>query len=1020
VGTALFARFRSLPWRLALWVMLTTALAMLLVMWQGQARRQDAVAAAQAQSLAATRLALARQQGLIDDTRVFLQALARAPQAQQPDEPACSAYLAQVLALSPQYVNLGLPGVDGTLHCNAVPLARPVYVGDRPYIRRAIESRDFSVSRVQLDRAARVASMNFAYPVLDPLSQQVRALAVAVVSLDGWGRHLAQSELPAGVNAYLVDHEGVIIANHPNHGAEVGLRLSDDRAGQGLRVAPAPGVSQDRDSQGHRVLTVVQPLLAAGRIVVATMVLDLRLDQIEAQADHQMWRDMAVMLAMLLGSGGLAVLSLRRLVVRPLRSLLQATDALAAGQPTTEIEASSATEVADLARRFVAMARTRQQSEQQLRSSQQNLAVALSASATGLWAWDLKTQRIEYSPEWTAQLGYAVDEVAGDFQAWESRLHPDDRSAVVQVVRDFMASDHAQYDNEFRLRHRDGSYRWIMARGRKFYGDDHQPTQLVGSHVDITAHKLTELLLRRFEAIVQSSPDAIISLDLQGRVTSWNPGAQLLYGHGAQDMLGQTLAPLWLAGIDDARERDLLAAVARGDIRKAVELKRRRRDGSLLDVALTVSPIRDVAGQVVGMSSISRDISSDKRRDAELAEHRTHLEQLVSQRTEELQCAMAQADAANAAKSAFLANMSHEIRTPLNVIAGMTHLMRQEQLSPAQLRQLRRMEVAGDHLLGTISAILDLSKIEAGRFELDLGPCRLGDILDNVMSLLDDEVHDKGLLWRRDDGGLGQQVLLADAVRLLNYGANAVKFSERGTITLRLSEQQREAQRLLVRFEVHDTGIGIEAPRLEGLFTAFAQADSSTTRKYGGTGLGLVITRHLARLMGGDAGASSQPGVGSTFWFSAWLSLAEDSVLPPSGSRPEQAAAQLRRDHAGRRVLLADDEPVNIEIAQAMLRSVGLEVDTAGDGQQVVDMASRSAYALILMDMRMPVMDGLEATRRLRQTGLCAQVPVVAMTANAFAQDKANCLDAGMNDFISKPVRAEVMFDTVLHWLSAR
>ena len=388
-------------------------------------------------------------------------------------------------------------------------------------------------------------------------------------------------------------------------------------------------------------------------------------------------------------------------------------------------------------------------------------------------------------------------------------------------------------------------------------------------------------------------------------------------------------------------------------------------------------------------------------------------------RASELVIEKAKAEAANVAKSTFLANMSHEIRTPLNGIIGMAYLMQREGLTPRQADHLAKLDIAAQHLLVIINNILDISKIEAGKFVLEEAPIHVESLMANVSSILSERIKTRNIRLLIQAEALPPN-LIGDPTRLqqalLNYTTNALKFSENGDVVLRTLKQEENADSVLVRFEVQDTGIGISPETILRLFSAFEQADNSTTRKFGGSGLGLVITRRLAELMGGEAGVVSSPGMGSTFWFTARL---KKGVEAPRTLPTEIGAAEadLQHKYFGHRVLVVDDDPINREVAQIQLEAVDLIVDTAEDGLVAFTMAQRIVYSAIFMDMQMPNLDGIEATKQIREIPGYRHVPIIAMTANAFAEDKAQCFEAGMSDFLIKPFDPDTLFTTLLRSL---
>ena len=607
-------------------------------------------------------------------------------------------------------------------------------------------------------------------------------------------------------------------------------------------------------------------------------------------------------------------------------------------------------------------------------------------------------------------------------------VHPEDHPKVIERMRHTSEGGVGAPLTEVRALRLDGSEVdvEIQSAATVFEG-------LEAFHVamrDISERKKAATALReseaRYRTLIEWSPEAIVVHRL-GKILYVNPaGVEICRAAAPEQLIGRAILDFVHPDYHAMVLERIKYIDRKGGSAPLVEMRALGLDGSQFEVEMRSIAINwsgERAGYVVMRDISARKAAESKllRLNDELFSYRNHLEELVEQRTAELAAARRLAEAASQAKSHFLANMSHEIRTPMNAIIGMNHLLRASATAEQKLR-IDKIDQAMQHLLSIINGILDLSKIDAERLQLETTDFHLATVLDGVASLIVDAAHQKGLsievdaatvpLWLRGDPTRLRQALL-------NYAGNAVKFTVSGSIVLRARLVEERAESLLVRFGVEDTGPGVAPASLERLFRPFEQADASTTRKFGGTGLGLAITSRLAQLMGGEAGAESLPGVGSCFWFTARLERGrgappETAVLP---LHPAKAEVELRERFEGARVLLVEDNEVNREIALAMLTGVGLLAETAGDGREALRKAGEGQYDLILMDMQMPEMDGLEATRAIRLLPGWAEKPILALTANAFGEHKIACEAAGMNDFITKPIELGAFYASLLEWL---
>ncbi len=852
-------------------------------------------------------------------------------------------------------------------------------------------------------------------------ANQPPRLLLVLVDTDSVQRRLARVDLPAGWAVSLHDARGRQIARH---GWLPGPAATD----------PADDVVQVRRSAltGRGVSVSVAPQVRRAPVPAAALVMAG-----------------AVLSASLLGLAG-AHLASRRLG-RLLAGLLRPDGADAPPPGITEIAAIRQA-LADAERHRADGETTRLESESRFRQlfHQAPLPQVLV---------DAQGHVVDLNQQFSLAFGYTLDDVA-TLDDWNRRAYPDPAYRATVLARRVRAREQARSGEvvdagEYRLRCKDGADRLVEVR-LVMIGD-----QMLTSWIDVTTQRaeadrrreaqaaaadaqrrtrLASLNLiedalaarHRLEAAnaalqdltqaLEQSAQSVVITDAGGRIAYVNEAFLRMTGRARDSVVGQPVQVLRSGHTPAATDAALKAALARGETWRG-EFINRRSDGRLAVDAAVITPLRDrEGGAVTRYLALLEDVTEQRRQGEELARHRHHLEELVASRTAELEAARAASDAASLAKSAFLANMSHEIRTPLNAVIGLTHLQRMEPLTAAQRGRLDKIDAAAQHLLAIISDILDLSKIEAGQMQLEQLDFELAPVLDGVRAMIAAAAATKGLavrveidampLWLRGDPTRLRQALL-------NFAGNAVKFTQQGQVVLRVRLLATSHQGVQLRFEVQDTGIGIHPDQMPQLFQPFAQADASTTRRFGGAGLGLAITRRLVDLMGGVVGADSQPGRGSTFWFTATLALGQGQPPAPTRGRDDDPRALLQQRHAGAMVLVVEDNPVNSEVAGALLQAAGLQVDAVDNGRDAVARVQARHHDLVLMDMQLPEMDGLEATRAIRRIPALARLPILAMTANAFAEDRRACLAAGMSDFVAKPVNPPDLYAALLRCLDS-
>ncbi len=621
--------------------------------------------------------------------------------------------------------------------------------------------------------------------------------------------------------------------------------------------------------------------------------------------------------------------------------------------------------------------------------AEEKYRLAMEATQDGIWDFNVATREVFFSPGWKRIL--KLDYIPQGYDDWEQRIHPEDKERILASLQSHLSGRSEFWEQEHRLRRDDGEYVWVLGRGGVISRDvSGEALRMVGTMTDISGRKQAEQALRvseeNYRKLIEDIPDVVYRTDRDDRISFITPSVEQLTGFSTDEMIGMN-SQEDLYVLPEAR-KDMLKQIKQSGRIDNFEAQLFRKDGSIWWGSANAHVLQDGNGEFDGVEGVVRDITD--RKEAETA----------------LQEAKRAAEQANQAKSEFLAVMSHEIRTPMNGVMGMSSVLLDSKLNKEQRQAVEIIHDSAEALLTILSDILDFSRLEAHRVQLEHSEFDLQGLVADVVNVFKPHANVKQIdlvidmpedldYWFKGDRGRIRQILM-------NLIGNAVKFTETGQVEVKLFISDADEQRKNIRFEIHDTGIGIASDKLGILFDSFAQADASITSKYGGSGLGLAICKGLVEIMQGEIGVQSEPGKGSQFWVEMPLEFSPDSNRePPADSQSIPGGVDNGQPL---HILLAEDVATNQLVAKRLIEKFGHRVDIADNGEEVLQALDNQQYDLIFMDVRMPEMDGLTATRQIRQMDKVKDIHIIAMTANATKEDMQECMNAGMNDFVSKPI----------------
>ncbi|MCW3077834.1 MAG: luxQ 1 [Bacteroidetes bacterium] len=650
-----------------------------------------------------------------------------------------------------------------------------------------------------------------------------------------------------------------------------------------------------------------------------------------------------------------------------------------------------------------------EQAEEKIRNSSKALAEAQHIAHIGSWEWNVNTNEVSWSDELYELYGVNKEDFKASYEGFLECVYPEDRDYVDKLIRDAgMKKKPLDYFHRI-IRKNDHKVRMLQCYGRTVLDENGDLVKITGTAQDVTEAKQSEDRIKQLSLIASESTNGILILNRDGKVEWVNDGFTRLSGYTLKDLAGTT-SELLRNGEDTGHKPGSVPYETLMREKKPViyEAENYTKDGRKYWAQTTLSPLLDEHGEIYKIIAIDSDISR------------------LKQTEEELIAAKEKAEQSRKVKEEFLANMSHEIRTPMNGIIGFARLLEDSPLTPAQKEYLGAIKTSGSNLLVIINEILDFSKLEAGKIVFEEVKIDLLQCVDSVIQMLQTKIlKNKVILSQKMDPRI-PQILLGDQVRLsqvlINLISNAIKFTEKGTIKVITQLLEEDEDCAEIEFRVQDTGIGIPAEKLDLIFESFSQASSNTTRKYGGTGLGLTITKKLVELQNGTIKVESEVNKGSTFIFTLRFkkhknSECEDDNCQNSDkqeSESESTKTELK-SLSEIKILLVEDNTLNQLLATKVLQTWNTTPDIASNGKIAIEKLKDNSYDLVLMDIQMPEMDGYETTRYIR-SNISTKLPIIAMTANAMVGEKEKCLEAGLNDCISKPFDLDDLYAKIIQY----